>query len=137
MRTATTLLSRIFGLFWLAFGLNGLFHFAPIPAPPEASAYFMQALERSGYALPMLYGCQVIAGLMLLLGAWQTLALLLLAPVTLNILLYDLVLNPKGLAVGLVIAAIHALLLWRNRAALRPLLQCECASTHANTLRRG
>lgn len=126
MRTSTFILSRIFGLFWLIFGLNGLFHFFPIPAPPQDSAYFMEALARSGYALPLIYGLEVVGGLMLLLGGWTTLALLLLAPVTANILLYDLALNPGGLTIGIAIAALHAFLLWRSRAAFMPLLRCQC-----------
>lgn len=126
MRGATSWLSRIFGLFWLVFGLNGLFHFFPVPAPAQASAYFMEALARSGYALPMIYGTEVAAGLMLLLGGWTPLALLILAPVTANILLYDVLLNPAGLGVGIAVAVFHAFLLWRNRAVYEPLLQCQC-----------
>lgn len=126
MRMATDVLCRIFGLFWLIFGLNGLFHFFPIPAPPPKSAYFMEALARSGYALLMIYGTEVVGGLMLIIGGWKPLALLLLAPLTANIVIYDLVLNPGGLAIGIAVAVIHAVLLWRNRAAYAALLQCQC-----------
>jgi uncharacterized membrane protein YphA (DoxX/SURF4 family) len=126
MRTFTGILSRIFGLFWLVFGLNSLFHFFPIPAPPQDSAYFMEAMARSGYALPMIYGTEVVAGLMLLLGGWKPLALLLVAPITANILAYDMMLNPSGLAIGIVVAVIHAFLLWRSRAAYAPLFECQC-----------
>lgn len=125
MRIASVILGRVFGLFWFVFGLNGLFHFFPIPAPPQDSAYFMEALAHSGYALPMIYGLEVIGGLLLLLGGWQALALLMLAPVTANILLYDAMLNPDGLGIGIVIAVLHAFLLWRSRAAYMPLLQCQ------------
>lgn len=122
MRIFMTLLTRIFGLFWLVFGMNGLFHFFPVPAAPHETAYFMDALQRSGYALPLIYGLQVTAGLLLLLHAWVPLALLLLSPVVANILLYDAVLNPGGLIIGIVLGAIHGVLLWRNRAAYAPLL---------------
>lgn len=122
MRLFTSILTVFFGLFWLIFGLNGLFHLFPIPAPPVASAYFMEALDRAAYVMPLVYSVQVLVGLMLLLRAWVPLALLMLAPITANILLYDLMLNPKSLAIGIIIAAIHALLLWRNRTAYAPLL---------------
>ena len=84
------------------------------------------ALARSGYGLPMIYGTEVIAGLMLLIGGWKPLALLVLAPITANILAYDAMLNPSGIAIGIVIAAIHGFLLWRSRTAYRPLLECQC-----------
>lgn len=125
MRLATLILSRVFGLFWLVFGLNGLFHFFPVPAPAPEQAYFMEALARSGYALAMVYGCEVIGGLMLVLGGWRPLALLVLAPITANIVLYDLFLNPSGLGIGIAVAVIHGFLLWRSRAAYLPLLQCQ------------
>lgn len=108
------------------FGLNGLFQFFPIPAPPQESAYFMEAMARSGYALLMIYGTEVVGGLMLILGGWKPLALLLLAPITANILAYDVMLNPSGLAIGIVVAGIHAFLLWRSRAAYVPLFECQC-----------
>lgn len=126
MARFTGILSHIFGLFWFIFGLNGLFHFFPIPAPPQDSAYFMEAMQRSGYVLPMIYGMEVVGGVMLLLGGWKPLALLLLAPITANIVLYDIMLNPSGLGIGLVVAALHAFLLWRSRTAFQPLLQCQC-----------
>ena len=122
MARAFAVVARVFGLFWLIFGANGLFHFFPIPAPPEQSAYFMEALTRAGYVMPLVYGLEIVAGLMLLLDAMTPLALLLLAPVTANIVLYDAVLNPKGMTIGIVIAVIHAGLLWRNRTAYAPLL---------------
>lgn len=119
------ILSLIFGLFWCVFGLNGLFHFFPTPAPAEQSAYFMQAMERSSYALPLIYGSELVGGFMLVLGCLAPLGLLLLAPITANIVLYDLFLNRTGLAIGIVIAALHAFLLWRNRSAYTPLLTCN------------
>lgn len=122
MRILTSILTFIFGLFWLIFGVNGLFHLFPIPTPPTDSAYFMEALDRTAYIMPLVYSLQVIAGVLFLLRAWVPLALLMLVPVTANIVLYDLMLNPKGLVVGIMIAALHAVLLWRNRSAYAPLL---------------
>jgi len=127
MHLALSILGRFFGLFWLIFGANGLFHFFPIPAPAPESAYFMEALAKAGYVMPLVYGLEVTAGFMLLLGAFVPLALVLLTPVVLNILLYDLVLNPSGLGIGIGIAVIHALLLWKHRASYRPMLSCQCA----------
>lgn len=122
MRIAFSVLTRVFGLFWLVFGMNGLFHFFPVPAPAAESAYFMEALERATYVMPLVYGLQVCVGLLLLLQCCVPLALLLAAPIVGNIVLYDLFLNPSGLAIGIVIAVIEVLLLWRNRAAFMPLL---------------
>lgn len=126
MKIALAILGRLFGMFWLVFGMNGLFHVFPIPAPPAESAFFMEALEKAGYVMPLTYGLEAVAGVMLLIGAFVPLALVLLAPITFNIVIYDLMLNPDGLAIGIVIAVIHAFLLWKHRASYRPMLSCQC-----------
>ena len=118
MNIALKILTLLFAAFWLVFGLNGLFHFFPIPAPAAESAYFMAALEKSGYVMPLTYGAEIIGGLMLLTSKTRFSGLLLLSPVTLNILLYDIFLNPSGLAIGGIIAVIHALILWQYRNRL-------------------
>lgn len=122
MRACCSVLRFIFGIFWLVFGINGLFHLFQVPPPPAESAYFMDALARAGYVLPLMYGLQAICGVMLLLGTFVPLALLLLAPIVANIVLYDIALNPGGLAIGIVIAALHAILLWKHKSAYAGIL---------------
>lgn len=117
MKYADMIVTVLFGLFWLVFGLNNFLHFFPIPEPSQAGAAFMQALESAGYVMPLVYGMQVIAGLMLLVRRFMPLALLILAPVVANIVLYDLFLNPGGFTTGAVIAVLYAFLLFRNRQA--------------------
>lgn len=117
------IITAIFGLFWLVFGLNNFFHFFPIPEPSEAGKEFMNALENTGYALPVVYGTQVLAGILLLLRRFVPLALLLLAPVVANILLYDLFLNPSGLIIGGIITALYAALLFKHKGRFMPLLK--------------
>lgn len=56
MKTALKIITALFGLFWLVFGLNNFLHFFPIPEPSQAGADFMQALENTGYVLPLVYG---------------------------------------------------------------------------------
>ena len=122
MPIVLSILTFVFGIFWVVFGVNGLFHLFPVPAAPADSAYFLEALDRTAYVMPLIYSLQVIVGVLLLLRAWVPLALLMLGPITANIVLYDLMLNPKGLTVGIIIAAVHAVLLWRSRVAYAPLI---------------
>jgi putative oxidoreductase len=122
MKTALKILTALFGLFWLVFGLNNFLHFFPVPEPSKAGADFMQALENAGYVLPIVYVAQIVAGLMLLIRRFLPLALLLLAPVIVNILLYDIFLNPSGLVIGGVIGALYATLLFDHRYKFTPLL---------------
>jgi putative oxidoreductase len=117
MKYADLVITAIYGLFWLVFGLNNFLHFFPIPEPSAAGANFIQGLDSAGYVMPLVYGTQIIAGLMLLVRRFMPLALLILAPVVANIVLFDLFLNPGGLTTGAVITALYVFLLFRNRQA--------------------
>lgn len=123
MKTALKIITAFFGLFWLVFGLNNILHFFPVPQPTQAGRNFMNALENTGYALPLVYGTQIVAGIMLLVRRFVPLALLLLAPIVANIMLYDLFLNPPGLAIGVVVSVLYAAILFDHRQKFIPLLK--------------
>ncbi len=75
----------------------------------------MGALAHSGY-IYAIAGLQVLGGLLLLLGArFVALGLTLLGPIIVNIVLYHVFLDPKGLPVALVVAALALFLLWIYR----------------------
>ena len=123
MKTALKIITTLFGLFWLVFGLNNFLHFFHIPEPSEAGAEFMQALKNTGYVLPLVYGTQIVTGLLLLALRFVPLALLLLAPIVANILLDDLFLNPSSLVIGCVIVALYAAVLFDHKHKFIPLLK--------------
>lgn len=123
MRKAVLILRLLCGAFWLTFGLNGFLHFFAVPAPSAEGAAFMAALEASGYVMPLVYASQIVAGILLLCGCYVSLALLTLAPVVANIVLYDCFLNPAGLTIGIILLAIYLLLLYAYRKRFMPLLQ--------------
>lgn len=123
MRYLNLIATAIFGMFWLAFGLNGFLHFFSPPQPSGAAADFMQALENTGYVMPLVYTTQIIAGLMFLTRYFIPLGLLLLAPIVTNILLYDVFLNHGGLVIAVVITAFYAYMLFANKKYFLPFLK--------------
>ena len=109
MKIKTTTGARlILGLIYFVFGLNGFLNFLKITPPPmsEAAMAFVGGLMRSGYFMPFLSGTQVIGGFLLLTGFAAPLALVILAPITLNIFLVHLYLTPglQNLVLPLVMA---------------------------------
>ena len=101
--------ARIFlGLIFFVFGLNGFLGFMPNPpVTPEAGA-LMGAFAKAGYFFPLLKATEVIAGLMLLANRFVPLALILLAPVIVQILALHVFLNPAGIPMGLILVALLA-----------------------------
>jgi uncharacterized membrane protein YphA (DoxX/SURF4 family) len=55
--------------------------------------------------MPLVKGTEVVAGLLLLTGIAVPLALVLLAPILVNIFLFHLILAPEGLAPAVVLGA--------------------------------
>ncbi len=112
----------LLGLIFFVFGLNGFLNFLPAPPMPEAAGAFAGALAATGYMFPLIKGLEVLVGLLLLSNKFVPLALLLLAPITVNIFLFHAVLAPAGLALPVVIVLLHVYLASTYKAVYKPLL---------------
>lgn len=107
MKKMPTVARILLGLMFFVFGLNGFLNFIPTPTQiPEKAAAFAGALMATGYFFPFLKGVEVLCGLLLLVGAFVPLALIVLAPIVINIVLFHAFLEPSGLPVTLVISVL-------------------------------
>ena len=71
MHDKISLVARIFmGAIFFIFGLNGFFKFIPVPEMPEAAGALMKAFAMSGYMFPLIKICEIVGGLLLLIGAF-------------------------------------------------------------------
>lgn len=111
----------LLGLIFFVFGLNGFLNFLPAPPMPEAAGAFAGALAATGYMFPLIKGVEVLVGLMLLTNKFAPLALIILAPVTVNIVLFHGVLAPAGLALPVIILLLHLYLASTYKSAYKPL----------------
>src|SRR5512140_3264760 len=111
------------------FGLNGFFHFLPMPPAPPAAGTFLGALVATGYMFPLIKSTEVISGLLLLGNRYVPLALALLAPVLVNIVAFHAFLAPAGLALPLVLLAAELYTAWSYRDAFAPMLRARVAVT--------
>lgn len=101
------------GLIFAVFGLNGFLGFLPMSPPEGEAGAFLGALAQTGYMFPLIKGTELIAGVLLLFGRAPAFALLLLAPIVVNIVLYHAILAPAGLLLGLLTLALGAYLAWQ------------------------
>lgn len=88
-----------------------------------AGANFLDSLGNSGYILYTVAILEIIIGLLLLLKKWVPFSLILLAPISINILLFHLFLDVSGLAVAIAIVAINIILIYKYWKSYRPLFQ--------------
>ena len=120
---ARVLLGLVFVFFGLAGALSG-----ETDMGEEADA-FIQAMKDTGYLWLLVKATEIVGGLLLIAGIFVPLALLLLAPVVLNILLFHLFLapSPEGLAVALTALALGLYLAYRHRSSFAPVLRRNTA----------
>ncbi|HUP56730.1 MAG TPA: acyltransferase [Bdellovibrionota bacterium] len=115
----------LLGTIFFVFGLNGFLQFLPAPPLPESAGAFLGALAGSGYFFPVLKGTEVLAGLALLSGIGAPVALVVLAPISIQIFLFHFFFTP-GLGnqvLPLVIVAAHLAAAVRYWHLYRPLFQ--------------
>lgn len=129
MKHFPTLARILLGLTFLVFGLDGFFHYIPQPkeAPPEAAMAFGMAMMKTGYLFQLVKGTEVVCGALLVLNLFVPLALVVLAPVIVNIVAFNVRLAPTtpGLVICAVIVVLELSLAWRYRSAYRPMLAAK------------
>jgi putative oxidoreductase len=105
MKAKLPIIARIlFGLIMFASGLVGLLELAPTPPDlPEKLITFTNGLMASGYFMTLLKLTETICGLLILSGYFIPLALVILAPVILNIFLVHAFLAPSGVPLAVVL----------------------------------
>jgi putative oxidoreductase len=115
MKIAVIIARSLLGLLFVIMGLNIFLNFIPMPPPPEGPARnFMMALFMSHYFL-VVGALEVAGGALLLTGRYLPLGLALLGPVIVNILCFHAFMEPSGLPLAIVVAALALVLLHRYR----------------------
>lgn len=107
----TKIIRIILGLALIIFGSNKLFHFLPTETPTGLPGYIFSVV---GFL-------EVFIGLMLLLKKWVAFALVLLAPISINILLFHLFLGLSGLPAAVAIVVFNGILIYKHWQQYKPL----------------
>lgn len=105
MKAKLPMIARILlGFIFFASGLAGLLNLIPPPADlPEKLVTFNTGLMASIYFFPLLKITETVCGLLLMIGFFVPLALVVLAPIVLNIFLVHAFLAPSGVPLALVL----------------------------------
>jgi uncharacterized membrane protein YphA (DoxX/SURF4 family) len=106
----------LLGLILILFGLNKLLPspFIPLPELPTKAADFMTSLANTGYVLKTVGLLEVIIGILLLLKKWVAFALVILVPISLNILLFHLFLDLPGIGGAILVASLNGILIYKH-----------------------
>lgn len=115
---ARTLLGLLFVFASATYFLNLV---PPQPELPGAAGAFNNGLVAAGYFMPLLKGTELICGLLLLANRFVPLALVVLAPIVVNIVAVHAFLMPEGLVMAIIVAAFELGLAWAHRKSFAPL----------------
>ena len=114
------------GLMFTGSAIAGMMGKVP-PPEPEAAQAFMGVLFSSGllYLVKIL---ELLCGLALISGLFVPLALLILAPIIVNIAFFHVALDPSGLMVAVVLIALWVGNTMVHRTDFLPLLRARARS---------
>jgi putative oxidoreductase len=123
MKYVIIIVRVLLGLMFAIFGSNAFLHFMPMPPLEGDAGAFLGALVHSGYILPIA-SLQVVGGVLLLIGGrFVAPGLTLLGPVIVNIVLYHIFLDTKGLGMAIGVLLFSLFLLWVYRAKFPAIFQ--------------
>ena len=106
----------------VVFGLNKFLSFLPALELTGTAKIYMDGLFASGFTFPVIAIVEILVGIALLANKYVPLALILFAPISVNILLYHVVLDLPNGAVGFVVFAMNLILLFANKKSYDSLL---------------
>ncbi len=121
MKVATIIARVLVGVIFVVFGSNAFLHFIPM-LPQTPAGNFLSALFVSHYVYAIAL-CQVIGGLLLLIGRFVPLGLVFLFPVIVNIDLFHIFMDHSGLPMAALISLLAIFLVWRYRDAFAGILR--------------
>ena len=112
MKAKFPFIARILlGLLFVFSGIVGLLNLYPMPPNlPEKLVAFNNGMMATGYFFPFLRGIETVCGLLLISGMFVPLALVVLAPIAVNIFLVHVFLAPDGLGVAIFVNVMLAYL---------------------------
>lgn len=118
MKITKTIAVYLLAIPYLLFGLNYFFNFFAVPPMEGAAASYIGVLVSSGF-FALLKVVEITLSLFLLFNFRRPMALVLLAPISLNILLFELfIVGMPGL--GLLMVILNLFLLITNYSNYKP-----------------
>ena len=126
MRIASIIARYLLGLIFLVFGLNGFLHFIKMPPPTGLAAQFAGAIFVSHYWV-VIFGIQVLGGVLLLVNRFVVLALVVLGAVIVNIFFFHVLMAPEGLPLAITVVVLWVILAVRYKQYLAPIFTQNAA----------
>ncbi|MGO9775094.1 MAG: hypothetical protein ACLQGT_14035 [Terracidiphilus sp.] len=125
MKIVAMIARLLLGLMFLVFGSNVFLNFIPMgPMPAGLAGQFMTALVAAHYFY-VVGAIMVVSAILFLVNRFVGLGLTLLAPVLFNILLFHLLMAPRGIGTGAFATLLWLLVAWEHRTVFAKLFEAR------------
>lgn len=130
------LIRMLVGATLVLFGLNDLMELFEVDYGSKANA-FLQDMEGSGYLQEVRGGLLILCGIMFVIARWVPLALILFAPIILNILVFHAFLAPTKIAAAAALGVAQVFLAYCYWPYFRSVFVMNTPSRYGTVRRRG
>jgi putative oxidoreductase len=120
MKIAILITRILFGFAFFASGLSGILHLGKMTGMSPDSTTFVTLMMNHGY-MNFVSLLMLIAGLLVLVGRFVPLGLVILGPILVNILMFHILFEHRGISVGIVLTVLELFLIWVYRLSFRGL----------------
>ena len=127
MKIVVLIARLLLALAFVVFGLNGFLNFIPQPPMrPGLLKDYVTVLSASHFVV-VPFALQLICGVLFLVNRFVPLALVLIGPVIVNILMIHALMDPAGIAPGLVVTVCWFILFFHLRSAFAGIFEPRAA----------
>lgn len=123
MKIATIIVRVLLGLLYIAASVVVLFNLVQQPELAGKQKLFMDGMNATGYMLKLIKITELVCGLAFVSGRFVPLAAVIIAPVSLNILLYHVFVDTSGMPVGIFVVLANVFLGYAYRDKFAPLFE--------------
>jgi putative oxidoreductase len=114
MKVASQIPSILLAIVFIVFGLNFFMNFIPMPPLEGLNKKFFEVMAMESSWMMIVKVLEVVIGLMLLVPKTRALGLLLIAPIAVNILIYEVVIAHQP-GIGVLLVVLVAVGIYFNR----------------------
>lgn len=125
MKIAAIIVRLLMGLMFLFASVVVLFNLMPPAELTGNVKTFMEGMAASGYFMTLLKLTELVCSIAFISGFFVPLATVVIFPVTLNILMYHLFLDPNGLPVAILLMIGNLFLAYYYRERYKPMLKSK------------
>jgi uncharacterized membrane protein YphA (DoxX/SURF4 family) len=121
MKIVKIIVRTLLGALLLFAGLDYFFHFTGTHVATGDMKTVMDGFMATKYLMPLAKIIEILVGLAFLSGKFMKLAVIVLLPISINILLIHVFLEPNELAIGLFVFLVNAFFIYDNRDSYKNL----------------